>query len=49
MHFLYLGRTVDLTILTALSTLVSQQPALTEETEKRAKQFSDYLVVQEEG
>jgi len=36
--FLYLGRAADLTILTALSALASQQAAPTEETKRKAKQ-----------
>ena len=35
--FLYLGRAIDLTMLTALSTLASQQAAPTEETSARAQ------------
>jgi len=47
--FLYLGRAVDLTILTALSALASQQAAPTEETSARAKQLLDYLATNEEA
>jgi len=45
--FLYLGRAADLTILTALSALASQQAAPTEETKRKAKQLLDYLATQE--
>ena len=47
--FLYLGRAVDLTILTALSALAAQQASPTEETMRRAKQLLDYLVTQEDA
>ena len=47
--FLYLGRAVDLTILTALSSLASQQAAPTDETKRRAMQLLDYLATQEEA
>ena len=47
--FLYLGRAVDVTILTALSALASQQAAPTEETKRRTKQLLDYLATKEEA
>ena len=47
--FLYMGRAVDPTILTALSALASQQAAPTETTMKQAKQLLDYLATQEEA
>ena len=47
--FLYLGRAVDLTILTALSALASQQSSPTEDTKKKAMQLLDYLATQEEA
>ena len=47
--FLYLGRAVDLTILTALSALASQHAAPTKETKRRAMQLLDYLATQEEA
>ena len=47
--FLYLGRVVDLTILTALSSLASQHAAPTDKTKRRAMQLLDYLATQEEA
>jgi len=47
--FLFLGRAVDLTILTALSAIAAQQASPTEETKKRAIQLLDYLASQEEA
>ena len=41
--FLYYARAADLTILTALSDIASEQSKPTEKTMKRVKQFLDYM------
>ena len=41
--FLYYGRAVDLTILTSLSEIASQQAAPTQKTMERVDQFLDYM------
>ena len=46
---LYLGRAVDPTILTALSTIAAQQSKPTMETMRKAKQLLDYVATQEEA
>jgi len=46
--FLFYGRAVNLTILTAISAITSQQSKPTEETMKRVKHFLDYCVSQED-
>ena len=47
--FLFLGRAVDSTLLTALSALASQQAAPTTETMKKVKQFLDYVATHEDA
>ena len=46
---LYLGRAVDPTILTALSTIAAQQANPTIDTMRKAKQLLDYVATQEEA
>jgi hypothetical protein len=45
--WLWFGRAVDGTILTALSALAAQQSKPTEKTMKQVKQLLDYIVTQE--
>ena len=47
--FLFYGRAVDSTILTAISAIASQQAQPTEDTMKQTKQLLDYLASQEEA
>ena len=47
--FLFYGRAVDPTMLTALSAIASQQANPTEETMKRVKHFLDYVASQEDA
>ena len=47
--FLFYGRAVDSTILTAISAIASQQAKPTEDTMKQTKQLLDYLASQEEA
>ena len=47
--FLYLGRGVDPTILTALSSIAAQQANPTEATMRETKQLLDYVATQEEA
>ena len=47
--FLYYGRAVDGTILTALSAIASQQANPTTDTMERTTQLLDYLASQEEA
>ena len=47
--FLFYGRAVDLTLLTALSAIASQQSKPTEETMKIVNQFLDYCASQEDA
>ena len=47
--FLFYGRAVDSTMLTALSAIASQQSKPTEETMKIVKQFLDYCASQEDA
>jgi hypothetical protein len=46
--FLFYGRAVDLTLLTALSAIVLQQSKQTEETMKIVNQFLDYCASHED-
>ena len=46
---LYLGRAVDPTILTALSTIAAQQSKPTMDTMRKTKQLLDYVATQEEA
>ncbi len=47
--FLYLAQAVDLTMLTALSALASEQAAPTEKTMQKCLQFLDYAASQEDA
>ncbi len=47
--FLYLARAVDLTMLTALRPLASEQAAPTERTMQKCLQFLDYAALQEDA
>ena len=47
--FLYYGRAVDSTMLTALSAIASAQAEPTEETMTRCKQFLDYAATHQDA
>jgi len=47
--FLYYGRAVDSTMLTALSTIASAQAEPTEDTMKRCKLFLDYAATHQDA
>ncbi len=47
--FLYYGRAVDSTMLTALSAIASAQAKPTEETMTRCKQFLDYTATHQDA
>ena len=47
--FLFLGRTVDSTLLCPISAIASQSSAPTEDTMRQTKQFLDYVATQEDA
>ena len=47
--FLYLGRVIDGTLLTPLSTIASQQGSPTEDTMNRPQHLLDYITTQEDA
>ena len=48
-YFLFFGRAVDPTMLTALSAIATEQADPTEETMKKVKHFLDYCASQEDA